>query len=301
MEENGVLSTCAILGSLPDGDYDDEDEDKVGLAAAFSSCDIVARGILKSDYLKDAINELLDMKQAGATCCTVGFSSERMEMGAAGYRGECLVHLPKNKDIFLSLQCEPPKRLITRNYPINSFLQGMRGLDIANETCVSINEHGMIAIQHQVIDTIGNGRPNYIDFIMGALEDAIDEEDDDNDCRSEFDGDSLLKSEDDLEHDSRSCRRIQPTTGSHSESDDDVDQNTEINRDINETVQNSSLAREEDDDHDLGPTMLLGNSTSRGEKRRSPHNKASSQQVTLTHHTVNTHYSDSSEDEFEFN
>lgn len=77
-------------------------------------------------------------------------------MGAAGHSGDCLVHLPKNSEIFVSLHCDPPNKHHFRSYPLNSFLQGMRGLDIANETCVSLNAKGMIAIQHQVLDTVSD-------------------------------------------------------------------------------------------------------------------------------------------------
>ena len=52
----------------------------------------------------------------------------------------------------------------------------MRGLDIAQETCMSINANGMIAIQHQVLDVIGSSEANFIDFLMSAIQ----EDDDDN-------------------------------------------------------------------------------------------------------------------------
>lgn len=51
-----------------------------------------------------------------------------------------------------------------RSYPINSLLQGMRGLDIANETCISINENGMVAIQHQVLDPVSRLNLHKVSF-----------------------------------------------------------------------------------------------------------------------------------------
>jgi hypothetical protein len=45
----------------------------------------------------------------------------------------------------------------------------MRGLDIAEETCLTINEMGMMAIQHQVLDQ--EGQANFVDFLMASLED----------------------------------------------------------------------------------------------------------------------------------
>jgi hypothetical protein len=69
---------------------------------------------------------------------------------------------------FVSLVCQTPTSLSAssnnnnnktnslhaRSYPLRSLLQGMRGLDIAHETCISLNENGMIAIQHQVLDPV---------------------------------------------------------------------------------------------------------------------------------------------------
>jgi hypothetical protein len=46
----------------------------------------------------------------------------------------------------------------------------MRGLDIAQETCISINANGMIAIQHQVLDVVGSSEANFIDFLMCAVQ-----------------------------------------------------------------------------------------------------------------------------------
>ena len=154
LEENGVISTCAILGSVADDNDENDGQSQMGLAVAFRRDKVVARAIVKSDYLKEAVSELVDMKNAGASFCTVGFGVDRIEMGAAGHSGECLVHLPKNPDIFVSLQCEPPNEHYARSYPLHSFLQGMRGLDIAHETCMTLNAKGMIAIQHQVLDTV---------------------------------------------------------------------------------------------------------------------------------------------------
>lgn len=62
-----------------------------------------------------------------------------------------------------------------RSYHLYSLLQGMRGLDIAQETCMSINSNGMIAIQHQVLDVVGNSEANFIDFLMCAVQEEDDE------------------------------------------------------------------------------------------------------------------------------
>lgn len=166
LEEHGILCTCAILGSLPDNNAFDDDDDgsnvdgdgtgvnNTSIGTAFRRDKIAARAILKSDFLKDAIDELFELKAAGASCCTVGISSDRIELGAVGHSGECLVYLPKTPEVFVSLECDPQGQSYTFSYPLNTFLQGMRGLDIAHETCLSINCRGVLAVQHQVLDLV---------------------------------------------------------------------------------------------------------------------------------------------------
>eukprot|EP00978_Attheya_sp_CCMP212_P000864 scaffold1856_cov56-Attheya_sp.AAC.3 len=172
--QSGLLNVAAIPGlAVP---QDEDENEPLTLAGAFRASPIVARAILKSEFVRDAIAELQDV--AGGVTCTVGIGPTGMELAAVGHAGECLVSLPHagNDGVFVGLECTPP-RLHTHNYPIHSFLSGMRGLDIAEETCISINSAGMIAIQHQVLDTVGNGQPNFVDFIMSCLEDEDDEDD----------------------------------------------------------------------------------------------------------------------------
>jgi len=180
----GIVSTCAIPGLAVSDDYDDDDDDEEGtgasgLAIAFRSSPIVARAIVKSDYLRDAVVELSDVP--GAASATIGISPRGMDLAAIGYSTECQVSLPHagNDAVFVSLDCDPPK-LHARTYPLHSVLSAFRGLEIASETCISINRRGMVAIQHQVLDEhVGNGQPNFVDFIMGCLQDDDEDSDDD--------------------------------------------------------------------------------------------------------------------------
>jgi len=169
----GVLATTAITGSIPEFDYFDSDASSPSLSVAFRNHQVVARAIVKSDYFKAGVSELTEV--GGASSCTIAIANDRMELGAVGYAGECLVEMPKCPDAFVSLFAQDDD-LHKRSYPINSLLQGMRGLDIANETCISINENGMIAIQHQVLDPLGSGEPSFIDFLMTSLEEDVDNE-----------------------------------------------------------------------------------------------------------------------------
>ena len=185
----GIVSTCAIPGLAVSDDYDDDSDEEgngaSGLAIAFRSSPIVARAIVKSDYLRDAVVELSDVP--GAASATIGISPKGIDLAAIGYSTECQVSLPHagNDAVFVSLECDPPK-LHARTYPLHSVLSAFRGLEIASETCISINRRGMVAIQHQVVDEhVGNGQPNFVDFIMGCLQD--DDEDSNDDGYSDED------------------------------------------------------------------------------------------------------------------
>lgn len=178
-----VFLTSAIPGmSVPD------DEDDRGLAVAFRSSPIVARCILESHILQDAIHELFDVP--GAVVATLGMSSQGLEIISVGNDRECHIALPNLPQIFVSMDCQPQENPSTttnssrsyngrnnvvvhaQSYPLTNLLTSMKGLEIATETCISMNSRGMIAIQHQVLDKfIGNGQPNYVDFIMTCIED----------------------------------------------------------------------------------------------------------------------------------
>ena len=158
--EEGVVTDSLIPGMLPPDDTGNS------LALAFRSTPIVARMIVKSEWLREALIELELV--SGASCCTIALGPDGLELAAVGSIGECLVSLPGTNDLMVSLESTV---VSARSYPLSSFLSGMRGLEYAEETCVSINEAGMIAIQHQVLDTIGEGAPSFVDFIMSCLQD----------------------------------------------------------------------------------------------------------------------------------
>ena len=192
-----IISNCAIPGMAAEDDFEDEElGEQSGLDYAFRSKPIVARVRLKSDFLKGAIAELTDV--AGAALVTVGVSKVGLELATFGHSTECHVVIPyagNHPEIFLSLEGSGDEHeLHARNYPVHSILSAMRGLEIANETCISMNSKGMIAIQHQVLDKVGNHDPNYIDFIMGCLhneEDGDDEDDEDDNGVVDDDNDTV--------------------------------------------------------------------------------------------------------------
>jgi hypothetical protein len=194
-----IIASCAIPGMAVAEEDDDDDSDGDGngyltLDNAFRSHPILARTRIKSDFLKDAISELTDV--SGSSCATIGISKSGLEFATFGHSTECHVVIPyvgNHPSTFVSLEGVMDtktgssskmqnKCLHARNYPLHSLLSAMRGLEIASETCITINGNGMVAIQHQVLDKVGNGEPNYVDFIMCCLEGDYDDEemDDEN-------------------------------------------------------------------------------------------------------------------------
>jgi hypothetical protein len=169
LEEGGVLSTAAIPGLLPPTPPSES------LALAFSQSSIASRVLLKSEWLRQAWSELEYVP--GATTCTVAVSQKALQLATVGHFGECVVSLPatpSNQNTCL-LQLEVGSTIsgAPRTYPFSSFRLGMRGLDIAEETCLTINEMGMMAIQHQVLDQ-QEGQANFVDFLMASLQDDED-------------------------------------------------------------------------------------------------------------------------------
>lgn len=179
LEPGGVLSTAAIPGLQP------PTAPSKSLALAFSQSPIVSRILVKSEWLKQAWNELEHVP--GATVCTVAVSNKALQLATVGHAGECIVSLPcttaNQGSVLLSLECSStPKKNVPRSYPFSSFALGMRGLEIAQETCVTLNEAGMMAIQHQVLFPGGedDGEANFVDFLMACLENEQDEKEEEN-------------------------------------------------------------------------------------------------------------------------
>jgi hypothetical protein len=184
-----TISNIAIPGmSLADEDdvlENDEFGHESGLDYAFRSHPIVARARIQSNFLRDSISELTDV--AGAVSATVSISKIGLELATFGHTTECHIIIPyagNHPEIFISLEGVGTDGSDThaRSFPMHLLLASMRGLEIAKETCISLNSNGMIAVQHQIFDNVGNGEANYVDFIMPCLNAEEDEDDyDDND------------------------------------------------------------------------------------------------------------------------
>lgn len=177
--DSGIMITAAIPGMIPP-----EDDLGTSLALAFRSSPVASRMIVKSDTLKEIVQELELV--SGATQGTVSLSPNGLELAAVGHLGECLVSIPCQGDHIVSLElgdASVPAK--PRTFPLHSLLASMSGLDIAQETCITINTAGMMAIQHQVVDPALGGNPSFVDFILCCMEDdENDEEEEEGDEHS---------------------------------------------------------------------------------------------------------------------
>ena len=157
-DDAGVLSTAAVPGMQPP-----EDDMGESLALAMRSSPIAARLIIKSETLREILVELESV--GGAKVGTVSLNSKSFDIAVVGDFSECLVSIPCRGDHVVSIEC-PSSLHASHSFPLHSLLGSLRGLEIAEETCITINNNGMMAIQHQVIDTTtGDGAPSFVDFV----------------------------------------------------------------------------------------------------------------------------------------
>lgn len=170
LEESGVLSTAAIPGMLPPED----DLGSDSLSHAFRSSPIAARIIVRSETLQELVSELELV--AGGSICTVLLGINGLEMNVVGHLGECKIVLPVKGSHVVSVELPQITAPQARAYPLHTITESMRGLEISEETCITINNAGMMAIQHQVLDRSLSDAPSFVDFILCCLQDDDDDE-----------------------------------------------------------------------------------------------------------------------------
>lgn len=176
--QDTVLCTAAIPGmDLP------ADHTNPSLVKAFGDSPVTARIILMSNTLQHITAEL--QLVTGATVATVSLTEkDGWVVAVVGHLGECLVSIPAQGSHVINLEIQD-QRHPCYSYPLSSLLASLKGLDIAQETCVTINAIGMMAVQHQILDpSVGGESPSFIDFILCSLKDDDDENDDEESRRS---------------------------------------------------------------------------------------------------------------------
>ena len=170
------------------------------LALAFRSSAMAARFIVTSAVLSRVVSELQVVP--GATVATVSLGAEGMAVAVVGHWGECWVSIPATGSHVVALEVvgsgstsSSTTTTKPRNYPLHALLASFQGLEIAQETCLTVNEAGMIAIQHQVVDAVvGDGNPCFVDHILCCLQDDDEEDDDEQEDASRYEPKSSYQS-----------------------------------------------------------------------------------------------------------
>ncbi|GMI04142.1 hypothetical protein TrVE_jg7018 [Triparma verrucosa] len=163
-DRNGVICKTAIQTSA-----DDMEDDSL-LQSTFIASPVVCRAIIKSAVLKQSYDEI--NRNIGSTKVEFSVSPHAIIISCEGDNGATYLDMPRSRSIFSSLETHPPTKH-TRTYSKAYLSDGMRGCDVASETCIQINKDGVLAIQHQVVDN--KARSCYVDFILAPLQDESDE------------------------------------------------------------------------------------------------------------------------------
>mmetsp|Transcript_13031 Transcript_13031/g.36078 ORF Transcript_13031/g.36078 Transcript_13031/m.36078 type:complete len:566 (-) Transcript_13031:1729-3426(-) len=192
LQDFGILSTSTVPGMVPpeDGNGADDDDDNTlsghGLHIAFRSSPTVARMIVRSETLRQVVPEIESV--TGGAVGAIALSSQRgLEIAVTGHLGECVCTIPSSGDHVVMLDIQKDVAEPVSNYPLHSLMASFRGLEMAQETCITMNANGMMAIQHQVLlesakTEEGEATPIYVEFILCCLQ---DEDGDDDDGRTE--------------------------------------------------------------------------------------------------------------------
>jgi Repair protein Rad1/Rec1/Rad17 len=218
---NGVMATAALPGlETP------ETEEAAELSSAFQQSPIQARWLSASLCLKEAKTELELVP--GATLVQVEFWHEQpqanngtkkpqlhstrrpqpcLRLLTKGHASQVAVEIPgsiefsataeEEKNIYSS-QPRPRPRRYAHTYNLTHWRQALQPLDMAKETCISVNAKGILAIQHSlnVVDSKGGNRKNaastaataddiptsaFCDFLILPMVEQLEEEDEQED------------------------------------------------------------------------------------------------------------------------
>lgn len=152
-----VLTTCEIQ-TLHFDSYDDLNVDLVSI---FRTADEECQIIVKSEPLRDAVMELVEVVGAHSVEISVNEALNVLKFSTVGTVSACDIEFTKGNDLFVSFRCENP---ISFSYRLDALTLGMKALVVAKETYLRINKDGVACIQHQV--ETAKGPETYIDFLM---------------------------------------------------------------------------------------------------------------------------------------
>ena len=317
-ERTGTLCTAAIPGMLPPNDGDDNDDDddpnnntttSNSLALAFRSAPIAARIIVRSEVLRTVLVSELEAVQGASQVSVSLTAATGWSVSAVGNWGAGLVRLPARGAHVVAVEFPTPANVNNKNnpapewkYPMHSFLESMRGLEIATETCITINTAGMMAIQHQVLpDPIllnaTAAAPSFIDFILCCCFEDEDDEEPKYDKEDEIF--PRAKSSSSLLSQSTAVASIR----SHAATTVSQASRRRVVSEVKEPISNNHSPNDSDDDDDddpgstarlFGSVASVASASSRNVRRRA---RPTLQNHSSNSNSNNNHYRDDEHDE----
>lgn len=175
LELNDDAVTYCDISTLDVPDKTDESDMWARKAEAFRShlqrCQIV----MKSEHLRETLQELRDLSGASAVHILMSPNAPHFQLAAHGNLGKLEIEFPKNSELFVIFEC-PIK--IEFAFQLDSIIQAMRALTVAEETFFRISNKGMLCIQHKLESQSGGDMS--VDFMLTA-NCADDEEEKDGD------------------------------------------------------------------------------------------------------------------------
>ena len=171
----GGMASAAVLGKMPP-------TESAELSAAFGASEVVARLLCASNYLQDASE--LDLVP-GACSISLQFAllpQPALTLSVVGHSSQCQVILPGPVEITGGGRDgggDEEDQTICHQYPFEAWKRAVKAIELAKETCLSINANGILAIQHQILLT-GQQEAAFCDSLLLPLVPPDNDDNDDN-------------------------------------------------------------------------------------------------------------------------
>jgi len=165
LEQDGVVTECTLTTTV-EGASEDLD-----FFSAFRNKPTVAKVIVDSAQLADALQELEQLQGASLLTVLLSASAPFLRFSAKGHIGSVEVEFSDEKKSFQTFQVEGSNVF---DYRLNLMRRAARGLSQATETFLRMNEDGMVCLQHKLVHS-GDVR-SYIEYVLLPEADSDDAE-----------------------------------------------------------------------------------------------------------------------------
>ncbi|RUS30811.1 cell cycle checkpoint protein RAD1-like protein [Jimgerdemannia flammicorona] len=166
LEDSGVITLCKITTFEPEPELDFD----------FNSTPSVQRVIMKSEWLRDAFNEL----DSTSDRVTFLISPERpfFRLSSFGVAGSTEMDYPKDTDVLESFYCTA---IAQHSYRFSLIQHCLKALNASKKSSIRTNERGFMSMQFMIPTT--DTLTSFVTFLFSPLETDLndgrrDEEDD---------------------------------------------------------------------------------------------------------------------------